>query len=173
MSVNLQESDKARAVVPSLEIDPFGERFLANPYAHHEALREVGPVFWLEALGCYGMARFEEVQDALRNHQTFCSGRGVGLADFAKEAPFRPPSLLLEVDPPLHDRTRSLMNKVVSLRALKTLRPRWEAIADRLVGELIERRSFDAVRDLAEVFQAGIGVAEGAGLLVEVSTQQI
>jgi len=39
------------------------------------------------------------------------------LSDFAKEEPWRPPSLLLEVDPPLHDRTRALMNRIVSLSA--------------------------------------------------------
>ena len=30
--------------------------------------------------------------------------------------------MLLEADPPLHDRTRGLVNKIVSLRALKELR---------------------------------------------------
>jgi 4-methoxybenzoate monooxygenase (O-demethylating) len=80
---------------PRLGVDPFDEAFLADPYAHHEALREAGPVIWLEAIGAYGMARHAEVHAALRDHETYCSGRGVGLADFAKETPWRPPSLLL------------------------------------------------------------------------------
>ncbi|MEI9852383.1 MAG: hypothetical protein WDN24_17720 [Sphingomonas sp.] len=67
--------------VPSLDIDPFDEEFLADPYRHHEALREAGPVVWLEKLGCYGMARYAEVQASLKDWQGFCSGRGVGLAD--------------------------------------------------------------------------------------------
>lgn len=137
---------------PSLELDPFDEAFLADPYAHHAAIRDAGPVVWLEAIGAYGMARFPDVQAALRDHRTFCSGRGVGLADFSKETPFRPPSLLLEADPPLHDRTRSLMNKVVSIKALKELRPRWRAKAEELVDQLVARRRFDAVTDLAQAF---------------------
>ncbi|HBM72221.1 MAG TPA: cytochrome P450, partial [Erythrobacter sp.] len=72
--------------------------------------------------------------------------------DFAKETPFRPPSLLLEADPPLHDRTRSMMNRIVSLKALKELRPRWQAKAEELVDRLVERRRFDAVKDLSEIF---------------------
>lgn len=137
---------------PVLAIDPFDEVFLANPYAHHDAIREAGPVVWLEAIGAYGMARFAEVQAALSDHHTFCSGRGVGLADFAKEEPFRPPSLLLEADPPLHDRTRALVNKIVSLRALRSLRPQWQAKAEELVDRLLRQRRFDAVSELAEVF---------------------
>ncbi|HSG55212.1 MAG TPA: cytochrome P450 [Paracoccaceae bacterium] len=141
------------ATLPTvLALDPFDEAFLADPYAHHDTIRNAGPVVWLEALGAFGMARFAEVQAALRDHTTFCSARGVGLADFARETPFRPPSLLLEADPPLHDRTRSLMNKIVSLGSLKELRPVWQAKAEKLVDELVARRRFDAVTELGEVF---------------------
>lgn len=144
------------SLAPSLAIDPFDKAFLADPYAHHDAIRGAGPVVWLESIGAFGMARFAEVQPALRDPVTFCSGRGVGLADFAKETPFRPPSLLLEADPPLHDRTRGLMNRIVSLRALKELRPVWQAKAESLIDRLVERRRFDAVKDLAGVFPMSI-----------------
>jgi 4-methoxybenzoate monooxygenase (O-demethylating) len=137
---------------PALAIDPFDKAFLADPYAHHKALREAGAVVWLEAIGSYGMARFAEVQAALRDHETFCSSRGVGLADFAHEEPFRPPSLLLETDPPLHDRTRGLMNRIVSPRVLRALRSDWQDRAERLIAELVTRQRFDAVTDLAEMF---------------------
>jgi cytochrome P450 len=59
-----------------LEIDPFDEAFLSDPYAYHDALREAGPVVWLESLGVHGLARYAPVQAALRDHETFCSGRG-------------------------------------------------------------------------------------------------
>ena len=116
---------------PTLAIDPFDDAFLTDPYAHHDALRDQAPVVWLEAVGVYGIARYHEVHAALMDHETFCSGRGVGLADFAREEPWRPPSLLLEADPPLHDRTRGLMNKIVSLKALKAIRPWWEERAEQ------------------------------------------
>lgn len=139
-------------MIPALNLNPFDEVFLADPYAHHGLLRDAGPVVWLESIGVYGMARFAEVRAALKDHEAFCSGRGVGLADFAKETPFRPPSLLLETDPPLHDRTRGLMNRIVSLSALKALRPLWTARADELISRLVKRGHFDAVTELAEAF---------------------
>lgn len=137
---------------PSLDIDPFDETFLADPYAHHHALRDAGPVVWLESIGAYAMARFAEVQASLRDHARFCSSRGVGISDFAKEAPWRPPSLLLEADPPLHDRTRSLMNRVVSLKSIKELRPRWAAQAEGLVERLVDLGEFDAVAELGQAY---------------------
>jgi 4-methoxybenzoate monooxygenase (O-demethylating) len=137
---------------PSLAFDPFDEAVLANPYVHHPTIRDAGPVVWLPAIGAYGVARYALVKAILEDPATFVSGRGVGLADFAKEDPWRPPSLLLEADPPLHDRTRGLMNKVVSLASLRAMRADWQAKADALVKELVARRSFDAVIDLAEEF---------------------
>ncbi len=138
--------------IPTLAIDPFDEAFLADPYAHHGALRDAGPVVWLEAIGCYAMARYAEVQAALKDHNVFLSGRGVGLTDFAKETPWRPPSLLLEADPPLHDRTRGLMGKVASLGSVRAVMPEWKAKAETLVTALLARGSCDAVPDMAEAF---------------------
>ncbi|MEQ8741620.1 cytochrome P450 [Parasphingorhabdus sp.] len=163
-------------ICPSLDLDPFDEAFLVDPFAYHDQIRDAGPVVWLDSIGCYAMARFAEVQAALKDHGTFCSGRGVGLADFAREQPFRPPSLLLESDPPLHDRARAIMNRIVSLKALKLLRAEWRSIAENLVDELVSRRQFDAVTDLAEefpmrVFPDIIGVpVEGRKQLLEYAT---
>jgi cytochrome P450 len=90
------------SAMPALHADPFDEALLAAPFANHGELHDAGPVVWLEKYQVYAMARFAEVQSALRDHETFCSGRGVGLADFSKEEPFRQPSRLPETDPPLH-----------------------------------------------------------------------
>jgi len=142
--------------VPRLSIDPFSDGFLADPYAHHDLLRDAGPVFWLECHGIYGAARHVEVSAALKDWRNFCSGRGVGLDDFAVEKPWRPPSLLLETDPPVHDRTRGLMNSVVALPGLKALTPLWLTKAEALADRLVAQRHFDAVADLAEAYPLSI-----------------
>ncbi len=137
---------------PRLDIDPFDEAFLANPYAHHDALRDAGPAVWFSAINAFGVARYAPVKAILEDPAAYVSGRGVGLADFAKEEPWRPPSLLLEADPPLHDRTRGLMNKVVTLASLRGMRADWLTKAQALVKSLVAREHFDAVTDLAEEF---------------------
>ena len=94
----------------------------SDPYPHHEAMREAGPVVWLEHYGIWAMARHQEVRDALTDWQTYCSAAGVGLSDFRKEPPWRPPSIILEADPPLHTRTRAVLTRILSPAAINILR---------------------------------------------------
>jgi 4-methoxybenzoate monooxygenase (O-demethylating) len=139
-------------LAPATQIDPFSEAFLADPFAFHDELLALGPVFWIEAYQCYGMARHETVQSALKDWETYVSARGVGLSDFSKETPWRPPSLLLEADPPLHDRTRGMMNRIASLNGIKALQGEWQAKADTLIAGLTQRTDIDGVTDIAEAF---------------------
>ena len=138
--------------VPTLDDDPFSPELLADPYPFHERLRDAGPVVRLSAYGIYAMGRFAEVDGALRDWETFVSSRGAGMSDFAREKPWRPPSLLLEADPPDHTVVRTAMNDVISPRSMRTLRERFAAPAEELVERLVARGSFDAVTDLAEVY---------------------
>ncbi len=150
---------------PVSTADPFSRGFLSDPYPHHEALREAGPAVWLDQYGIWAMARHEQVRDALTDWQTYCSSAGVGLSDFRKEPPWRPPSIILEADPPLHTRTRAVLTRILSPMAIKVLRERFEQEADRLVATLAARREFDGIADLAEayplkVFPDAVGISE-------------
>jgi cytochrome P450 len=150
---------------PVSTIDPFSHGFLRDPYPHHEALRETGPVVWLEQYGIWAMARHQEVRDALTDWQTYCSSAGVGLSDFRKEPPWRPPSIILEADPPLHTRTRAVLTRILSPAAINILRATFEREAELLVDRLVEQREFDGIVDLAEayplkVFPDAVGISE-------------
>jgi hypothetical protein len=134
------------------KVDPFSREFLTNPYPFHEELREAGPVVRLDRYDIWAMARHEEVRACLMDWETFCSSAGVGLSDFRKETPWRPPSLILEADPPLHTRTRAVLTRILSAAAMKKLWTTFERDAIQLVDRLVERGTFDAVRDLAEVY---------------------
>ena len=146
-------------------IDPFSHAFLSDPYPHHEAMRAAGPVVWLDHYGIWGMARHQEVRDALTDWQTYCSGAGVGWSDFRKEPPWRPPSIILEADPPLHTRTRAVLTRILSPAAINVLRETFAREAEALVDRLAERREFDGIADLAEayplkVFPDAVGISE-------------
>src|SRR5246127_1660477 len=135
--------------IPHLDVDPFAMNFFADPYPTHEVLREAGPVVYLDKWNVYGVARYAEVHAVLNDPATFCSSRGVGLSDFAKETPWRPPSLILEADPPAHTRPRAVLGKVLSPTVMKQLRAHFTAVADATIDALLARGSFDAVADLA------------------------
>src|SRR3954468_8909599 len=142
--------------IPHFDFDPFGIEFFADPFPVHEKLREAGPVVYLDKWGVYGVARYQQVHAVLNDPETFCSRRGVGLSDFAKEKPWRPPSLILEADPPAHTRTRAVLNQVLSATALKPLRAHFTAVAEAKIDELLARGSFDAVAHLAESYPLSV-----------------
>ncbi len=158
-------SDQATVTRPVSTVDPFSHAFLDDPYPYHEQLREAGPVVWLERYGIWTMARHEQVRDALTDWQTYCSSAGVGLSDFRKEPPWRPPSIILEADPPLHTRTRAVLTRMLAPAAIQVLRETFEREAEALIARLVEKREFDGVADLAEayplkVFPDAVGISE-------------
>src|SRR3954471_2129274 len=150
------EASGATSAIPKVDVDPFSNEFFENPHPSHEVLREAGPVVRFDKWNVYGVARYAEVHAVLNDPATFCSSRGVGLSDFAKEKPWRPPSIILEADPPAHTRTRAVLSDVLSPTALKQLRGRFTAAAEAKVDELLARKSFDAIPDLAEAYPLSI-----------------
>jgi 4-methoxybenzoate monooxygenase (O-demethylating) len=152
--------------LPASALDPFSEEFLRDPYPAHEELREAGPAVLLDRYGVWAMARHEQVHDALGDWETFRSGAGVGLADFTKETPWRPPSLLLEADPPDHDRARKAIAGALSPKRVRDLHQAFADEAEALVDRLVRRERFDAMHDLAEaypskVFPDAVGLPDG------------
>jgi 4-methoxybenzoate monooxygenase (O-demethylating) len=137
---------------PVLDIDPFNESVIQDPYSFHEAAREAGPIVWLPKVGAWCVARYEDVRKVLEDADTFCSGAGVGLSNFKKETPWRTPSLLLETDAPEHTRNRSVITRAVAPAALKGLREDFQEQAEILIAELVTQGTFDAATDLAEVY---------------------
>src|SRR5258708_18442549 len=128
------------AGIPGLDVDPFAIEFFENPFPTHEALREAGPVVHLDKWNVYAVARYAEVYAVLNDPVAFCSSRGVGLSDFAKETPWRPQSLILEADPPAHTRTRAVLSQVLSPTVMKQVRDRFAAAAAAKVDELLTRK---------------------------------
>ena len=148
---------------PVIDIDPFDESVLLQPEPFQEALREAGDFVWLSAYDVYATGRYNQVADILRDWQTYSSEGGVGLANFHKEKPWRPPSLVLEHDPPEHTRARAVLMRALTPVALRRLRDGFAREAKAHVSRLLEIGRFDAIRELAEgyplkVFGDAVGI---------------
>jgi 4-methoxybenzoate monooxygenase (O-demethylating) len=135
-----------------VDVDPFSDGFLTDPFPYLERVRQAGRVVFLPAYGVFATASHEQVHAVLRDHEHFSSAAGAGLANIARETAWRKPSILLEVDPPVHTRNRAVVAGVMSPKALRSLQDVFDEQASRLADELVARASFDAVRDLGEVF---------------------
>lgn len=153
-------------MIPVSSLDPFSAAFFDDPFPAFEALRAAGPVVRFSAIDSYGAAGWAEVHAMLHDHETFCSRRGVGLADFAREKPWRPPSLVLEADPPEHTRAREALARALAPGVVAKLRPGFITAAEALVDALLERGSVDGIADIAEAFPLSV-FPDAMGLMNE------
>lgn len=152
--------------LPELDLDPFSAENLEEPRAMHEALREAGPVVWLSRYGIFATARHDEVHAVLNDWETYISSAGVGLANFNKETPFRPKSLILEADPPDHTRARAVLARILSPKAMMQMKATFQAEADRLLDAVLAKAGegpLDGVTEIAEryplkVFPDAVGL---------------
>jgi 4-methoxybenzoate monooxygenase (O-demethylating) len=153
-----------RDAVASSDIDPFSREFLNDPYPFHQELRDLGPVVRLTRYDVWAVTRYEQVSAILNNWEAFGSGGGVGLANFHTEGNWRPPSLLLETDPPTHTRARTVMNRAVAPNLLRALRDGFYQEAVRTIDRVLELGTFDAVAEISipyplKVFPDAVGIA--------------
>src|SRR5258708_20086829 len=79
---NMTETAVTPEGVPVITADPFSPENLAEPHALHEQLREAGPVVCLASYGIWGLARYDQVNAALNDCETFSSPPAAGSTDF-------------------------------------------------------------------------------------------
>ena len=148
-----------------VNIDPYDLDFLRNPYPHHDLLRDVGPVFQLPQHGVWATARHDECNIVLKDWETYISSAGVGMDNFNKVEPFRSRSPILEVEPPDHDRSRTVIGRALGQKQLRALREQTVKVADELIDEMTEKLEFDGIADFAAkfplyIFPLGLGLDE-------------
>lgn len=105
---------------------------LADPYPAYARLRNADGVPRESVLGTWVLARYEDVYEALRDHETFSSAQGVtpgGSDDFSGRLP------LIMDDPPRHTAVRRLVNTAFTRQRVREMTPAIEEIATDLLGE--------------------------------------
>lgn len=139
------------AGVPIWDIDPYVPEVQTDPIPFFEDLRSKGAFAYLPRYSMLICGGYDVTRQVFSDHSRFVSSRGVGLQDFSMGEPWRPPSIVLEVDPPSHDRTRRAIMRALSPKIVADLKPLFKADADKLIASLIGR-DIDGVAELAEVF---------------------
>jgi 4-methoxybenzoate monooxygenase (O-demethylating) len=135
------------------DLDPFSPEFRADPFVHYAQLRELGaPIVWLTRHSIWAVSRYEPVRAVLSDWKHFSNAGGGGIKNYFLQTPWRRPSLILEVDPPDHQRTRKVLMQALSPERLQRLRATFEAQADALIEEALEKGTLDAIPDLVQRF---------------------
>ena len=160
-----------------LRLDPHEPAFFQNPYDAYAFLHGASKAFFWEEFGFWCFGGFDDVNRLLRdrrfgrqNPAGIPDSRGIG-EDRSHLAAFDGIEVnsMLELEPPVHTRLRTLVNRAFVSRQVERLRPRVEALAN----ELIDRFKPDQV-DLLPAFAASLPItiiAEMLGVPVEMGPQ--
>lgn len=138
--------------VPVWDVDPYDPAILVDPIPYYAELRRRGPLVYIPRYAILACGRYDVTREIFSDHQRFVSSRGVGLTDFSLETPWRAPSIILEVDPPEHDKTRRVMTRVMSPGVVASLRETFQAKAEALVDHVLGLGRVEAVVDVAEAY---------------------
>jgi cytochrome P450 len=149
--------------IPRLDLDPYDDAALMQPYATQAIIRDAGPVVWLTKYQCYAAARYAVVFRVMQDPSQFSSAAGVGLANLKKPGAWRAQSPLVESDPPQHTVIRSTMSRILSPSVIRSWRDVFAAEAGDFCTRVLERGEFDGLHDLAlpyvqKVFPTVMGI---------------
>ena len=112
MTISAENSDVQQAATQDeLYYDPYSVDLNMDPYAVFARIREEAPLYYNDKHDFYALSRFDDVNRALINHETFISGRGA-LLEIIKSGMEIPPGTLIFEDPPLHNIQRNLLSRM-------------------------------------------------------------
>lgn len=131
---------------PSYDIDFYSDEVIRNPWPHYKRMRDLGAVVYLPQLGNYALTRYHEVSNALRDHDLFISGLGVG-ADEEINKITRGNSAASDGE--RHTAIRAATSAPLLPGALEKIRGQIEFAADQLIDDLVEAGPFDVMKNLA------------------------
>ncbi|SPM32314.1 Cytochrome P450 [Mycobacterium rhizamassiliense] len=133
-----------------LYYDPWDVDLNADPYPMFRRIRENAPLYYNAEHDFYALSRFDDVNRALVDHQTFSSARGVVLEIIKADIEI-PPGLLIFEDPPVHDIHRSLLSRAFTPRKINALEPMIREFTQRCLDPLVGGDRVDFVTDLGAI----------------------
>ena len=159
-----------------LRLDPHEPRFVQDPYEAYAWLHRTSPAFFWEDFGFWCLGGYDDVNRLLRDRR-FGRQKPAGAADDQGYGGDRShlthfdgieANSMLELEPPVHTRLRTLVNRAFVSRQVERLRPRVETLVNTLVD------GFGDEVDLLPAFAAPLPItiiAEMLGVPVEMGPQ--
>lgn len=152
-----------------LRLSPHEPRFYENPYEAYAWLHQRAPAFFWEDYGFWCFGSYDDVSRLFRDRRLGRERPG-GYRNFPEGAEARrhltafdgvEANSMLELEPPVHTRLRTLVNRAFVSRQVERLRPRAEA----LCNELIDRFDTSGTVDLLPAYAAPLPITLIAEML--------
>jgi cytochrome P450 len=161
-----------------LQLDPHEPRFYQNPYEAYAWLHSVDSIFFWEEFGFWCFGGFDDVNRLLRDRR-FGRQKPEGAADNQGVRGDRShlgnfdridANSMLELEPPLHTRLRTLVNRAFVSRQVERLRPRIQALAHSLIDRFPVGQRVDLMPVYATPLPISV-IAEMLGVPIEYGPQ--
>ena len=149
----MNQPQPAQAAQAEPLFDPLSPDFIRDPYPYYHRLRTTDPIYRMPH-GFLLASRHSDIQFVLREK---CFGKDfVGRmtrrfgAQVLDEPVYRSMRYwMLQLDPPDHTRLRGLVVKAFTARRVEDMRPRIQAIVDRVLDRMEAARHVDLIADFA------------------------
>jgi cytochrome P450 len=130
--------------------DPWDVDLNADPYPMFKRLRDNAPLYYNAEHDFYALSRFDDVNRALVDHQTFSSAKGVVIEILKADIEIPPGTLIFE-DPPIHDIRRNLLSRAFTPRKMNAIEPLIREYTARCLDPLVGGDQIDFVKHLGSV----------------------
>jgi cytochrome P450 len=130
--------------------DPFDVEIDVDPHPLWRRMRDEAPLYRNEQYDFWALSRFDDVERALVDWDTYRSGRGTVLEMIRANLEI-PPGMILMEDPPVHDVHRGVLSRVFTPKKMNAIEPKVRAFCARTLDPLVGTGGFDFVRDLGAV----------------------
>ncbi len=141
--------------------DPYDFEIDADPYPVWRRLRDEAPLYYNEKYEFYALSRYEDVEKAFIDWQTYSSAKG-SVLEIIKAGLEMPPGMFIFEDPPDHDLHRGILSRVFTPRRMAAIEPQVRAYAARTLDPLVGSGGFDLIADLGtEIPMRTIGMLLG------------
>ncbi|HEY7439343.1 MAG TPA: cytochrome P450 [Acidimicrobiia bacterium] len=133
----------------AVQYSPYDYAIHEDPYPTYARLRDEAPVYWNDELGFWAISRHEDVFRVFRDFTRFSSADGVTLDPAASGKNAYRTMSFLAMDPPQHDRMRSLVSKGFTPKRVADLEPRIRELARGHIEQALNDGEFDFIADVA------------------------
>ena len=113
----------------------------------YRRLREESPLYYNSAYDFYAISRFDDVNRAIADWETFSSSRGAAL-ELIKANIEIPSGALIFQDPPIHDIYRKLLSRMFTPRKINALEHKIREFCGQCLDPLVGSGRLDFVADL-------------------------
>ncbi len=132
--------------------DPVDAEIDDDPYPVWKRLRDAAPLYRNEEHDFYALSRWEDVEPALIDWDTYRSGKGTTfeIIKALKDADVElPPGIILFEDPPIHDLHRGLLSRVFTPKRMAAIEPLVREFCATALDPLVSADELDIVADFA------------------------